>query len=251
MLKQIVIVIILLTNSTISSQNNESHARVKVTYGIKTHLDKNIRKHKYLIGAFPDITPKMESVSSEFEFLLFFNNKSSLFFIEKKLYSDNEVADLVGTHVGYYGRIKQQSTNYITEELQEDFGRFLVSRPYQEWQLHDESKMIDNYLCFKATTFYTITNPVGEIFKYDFTAWYAPELPYKYGPAGYGNLPGLIIELQGGSFTYGVKKIEFFKENENSKFNKMPKLKRLKQIDEEEFERLAAEDEKRWRERHK
>jgi GLPGLI family protein len=82
------------------------------------------------------------------------------------------------------------------------------------------------------------------VFKYDFTAWYSPQLPYKFGPAGYGNLPGLIIELQGASFTYGVKKIDFYGDVEN-KENEMPKFKKLKLITEEEFEALAAIEEKR------
>ena len=125
------------------------------------------------------------------------------------MYSDNSAADFALTPVGYYGRIKQQTNNYITEELQESFGKFLVSRPYQKWELHDDTKMIGDYVCFKATTFYTVTNPKGKVFKYDFIAWYAPQLPYKFGPAGYGNLPGLIMELRGEKFTYGVKKYSF------------------------------------------
>ena len=245
----IIIFIFAIGGNLAYSQISKGYARVKVSYNIQIHLDKNGDIYKIFEEFSPGLTNRAEKAASEIDYTLLFNDSISIFQLEKKLYSDIRAARFAIGKSNYYGRIKQQSTNYITEELQEDFGKFLVSRPYQEWQLHDESKMIDNYLCFKATTFYTITNPAGKIFKYNFTAWYAPELPYKYGPAGYGNLPGLIIELQGGSFTYGVKKIEFFKENENSKFNKMPKLKKLKQIDEEEFERLAAEDEKRWRER--
>jgi GLPGLI family protein len=173
-----------------------------------------------------------------------------LFYLEQKLFSDNRAAYSAITHAGYFGRIKQQPENYITEELEEDFGKFLVSRPYQDWKLHNETKTIGDYTCFKATSFTTVTNPEGKVFKFDFTAWYTPELPYKFGPVGYGNLPGLIIELQGEGFTYGVKKIEFYDEWEESKRNEMPKLKNKKLITEEEFERLAAEDEKRWRQQN-
>ena len=150
----------------------------------------------------------------------------------------------------YYGLVKQQSNNYITEELQEAFGKFLVTRPYKKWELHEETKRIGEYLCFKATTFHTTTNPKGEVFKHDFTAWYTPQIPYKFGPAGYGSLPGLIIELQSEKVSFGVKRIQFYDEKEKRKKNRMPRLRRLKRITEEKFENLAAEDEKRWQSKH-
>lgn len=65
--------------------------------------------------------------------------------------------------------------------------------------------------------------------------------------AGFGDLPGLIIELQSDDYTYGVKKIKFFDKEQKNKENEIPRLKRKKLITEEEFEKLAAEDEKRWR----
>lgn len=233
-------------NFTLFAQSKEQYAKAKVSYGIEINFDKDQKKYKSLLEAFPNKAAKMETIASEFDFSLDFNDSTSLFYLEKKLYSDNSVAKLAIIFSGYYGRIKQQSSDYITENLQEDFGKFLVSRPHQEWEMHDETKTIGKYICFKATTSYSIISN-GKVFKRNFTAWYAPELPYKYGPLGYGNLPGLIIELQGENFTYGVKKIEFHDEKEDSKKNKMPKLKKLKLITVDEFDKLAAEDEKRWR----
>jgi GLPGLI family protein len=228
------------------SQKKDEYANAKVSYGIKIHLDKQSEVYKILEEYTPGIGNRKEAVASELEFTLLFNGATSLFYLEKKLYSDNRAANSAIIAAKYFGRIKQQPKNYITEELEEAFGKFLVSRPYQTWELHDETKTIGEYLCFKATTSYTITTPQGKLFKRNFTAWYTPQLPYKFGPAGYGNLPGLIIELQGKNFTYGVQKIEFYN-NEETKENEMPKLKNKKQITEEEFEKLAAEDEKRWR----
>lgn len=243
--KRLYILLFLLITVTVLPQSNNQYSVGKVSYGVSTYLDKNLKKHAYLLRAFPDTAPKIETVASEFDFSLVFNETISIFYLEKKLFSDNLAAELLTIHSNYHGRIKQQPNNYITEELEEDFGKFLVSRPYQDWKLHDETKTIGDYTCFKATTFSTVTNPDGKVFKYDFTAWYAPQLPYKFGPAGYGNLPGLIMELQGEGFTYGVEKIQFYEDVE-SKENRMPELKNKKLITEEEFEKLAAEDEKRW-----
>ena len=238
-----------LLSITIFSQTKKQYAKAKVSYSAKTHIDKNSKRQKSLLQAFPEKAIKIETIASEFDFSLVFNDSTSIFYLEKKLYSDNGAATLAIILSGYYGRIKQQTNNYITENLQEDFGKFLVSRPYQKWKLHEETKMIGDYVCFKATTFHTTTNPKGKVFKHDFTAWYTPQLPYKFGPVGYGNLPGLIIELQGERFTYGVKKIQFYNDTER-KENEIPRLKRKKLITEEELEKLATEDEKRWRKQH-
>lgn len=241
-----VLICFLLINLTVFAQKKKQYAKVKVSYTVKTTLDKNKKSYKFLLQRMPDLLKKRETIASEFDFTLTFNDKLSIFYLEEKLFSDNSAAAFALIDAGYFGRIKQLPDNYITENLDEDFGRFLVSRQYQKWELHDETKTIGNYLCFKATTFYTTTNPKGKVFKHNFTAWYTPQLPYKYGPAGYGNLPGLIIELQGDRATYGVTKIQFYGENERSKQNRMPKLKKLKLISEEKFEELAKEDEKRW-----
>lgn len=234
------------------SQTKKKYAKALVSYSVKTDLefDKDGESYKRWSKYIPDYDIKREAASSELDFSLIFNDSISIFYLEKKLYSDNDLVSLALIDVGYYGRIKQQPKNYITEELQESFGKFLVSRSYQKWVLHDETKQIGEYLCFKATTFHTTTNPKGKVFKHNFTAWYTPQIPYKFGPAGYGNLPGLIIQLQGDKATYGVKKIEFYNTNEKSKKNRMPKLKNKKLISEEKFEKLAAEDEKRWRSKH-
>lgn len=237
----------LLVTFSVFSQAKKQYVKAKVSYSVKVHLDKNQEIYKITEKYSPGLIARAESVDSEIDFSLVFNDSTSIFYLEKKLYSDNRASGFVIRNSGFYGRIKQQHNNYITEELQEDFGKFLVSRPYQDWELHDETKMIGDYLCFKATTFHTITNPRGKVFKHNFTAWYTPQLPYKFGPAGYGNLPGLIIELQGDRASYGVNRIQFYDANEASKENEMPELKRKKLITEEEFEKLAAEDEKRWR----
>ena len=234
----------LLINTLIFSQTKKPYAKAKVCYMIKISIDKNKEINKIHEKYNPGVSSRKEKIASELDFSLILNDTISIFYLEKKLFSDNNTVLFALIDAGYFGRIKQQSNNYITEELQESFGKFLVLRKYQNWKLHDETKQIGEYLCFKATTFYTVTNPKGKIFKYDYTAWYTPQLPYKFGPAGYGNLPGLIIELQGERATYGVKKIQFYNDKEGKK-NIMPRLKRKKLITEEEFEKLAAKDEKR------
>jgi len=74
-----------------------------------------------------------------------------------------------------------------------------------KWQFHDESKMINEIEVFKATLAYTTVDNKH----FQVTAWYAPSLPYAFGPLLYGGLPGLILQLQDKGKLYTLSKIEF------------------------------------------
>jgi GLPGLI family protein len=95
--------------------------------------------------------------------------------------------------------------------------KFLISDTLkkQDWKLENESKMIGDYTCFKATF-------IKEVEKYrddedDFintkkekqlvTAWYTPQIPTKNGPSSYDGLPGLILEIKDGELKYLCTKI--------------------------------------------
>ncbi|WP_170218310.1 GLPGLI family protein [Flagellimonas lutaonensis] len=86
----------------------------------------------------------------------------------------------------------------------------------KDWELSNESKTIDEFKAYKATlkVFNERTSTYSIV-----EAWYTPKLSLPYGPAGYGGLPGLILELKKGSIVYvmeeatmnpreGIKKFE-------------------------------------------
>ena len=78
--------------------------------------------------------------------------------------------------------------------------------------MEKEQKMIGNYLCFKATAQLpkpktmtsvwrkaekendSIKDKIEEEYQ-DVIAWYTPQIPVSHGPAEFGGLPGLILEL--------------------------------------------------------
>ncbi|QLE02730.1 GLPGLI family protein [Galbibacter sp. BG1] len=62
-----------------------------------------------------------------------------------------------------------------------------------DWHLSNETKKIEDYVCYKATKkeYNTRTDSY-----FTTIAWYTPEIPFPYGPSGYGGLPGLILELK-------------------------------------------------------
>ncbi len=96
--------------------------------------------------------------------------------------------------------------------------KFLISNDPDKikWVMEKEQKMIGNYLCFKATAKVTKPKTMTSVWRktekqndstkgstidesegehLTITAWYTPQIPVSHGPAQYGGLPGLILEL--------------------------------------------------------
>lgn len=86
--------------------------------------------------------------------------------------------------------------------------RFRISSDLNEldWMMTQESKIIMGYQCYKATTTVKLQNSSG-VQDIPITAYYAPALSFPFGPAGYGKLPGLILELRKGKFIYYATEI--------------------------------------------
>ncbi|PHS65722.1 MAG: hypothetical protein COB12_06530 [Flavobacterium sp.] len=68
---------------------------------------------------------------------------------------------------------------------------YLIEEPSNQikWELINETKVILGYTCYKATFTKIVIKSVT------IEAWYAPDLPYKFGPRGNHGLPGLILEI--------------------------------------------------------
>lgn len=88
---------------------------------------------------------------------------------------------------------------------------FLIKNNRKRWQLTQESKMIGKYNCIKA-----ILINKENAKQLPTIAWYTPNIPVNIGPKGYGNLPGLILELKIGPIIYKATTIEL---------NPKPKIK--------------------------
>ena len=59
------------------------------------------------------------------------------------------------------------------------------------WTLHNDIKLVGNYMCQKATTRFR-----GR----DYEVWFAPEIPISFGPWKLNGLPGLILEVSDSSY---------------------------------------------------
>ena len=78
--------------------------------------------------------------------------------------------------------------------------RYTEKRPRLDWQLGEERREIAGKECQVATCDFGGRH---------WTAWFAPDLPYPYGPYKLGGLPGLILELYDGEDDYHYTCIGF------------------------------------------
>ena len=101
--------------------------------------------------------------------------------------------------------IKQKNVGHIPLNIEDE--KYLITDILndKEWVLENESKLINGFEAFKATKIYTTIDNV----KKAIIAWYAPEIPYSFGPNGYAGLPGLIVQVQFDDRMFVLDRIEF------------------------------------------
>lgn len=149
--------------------------------------------------------------------------------------TDSQIlASIKGTDLlfaGYSGIVFDLKKHLLSQSSLLGNNIFVEKQIVDDWLLLNEKKEINGYLCYKATSFNVVK--YGEkTFKHPVTAWFCPEIPYPFGPNGYGNLPGLILEVQIRNVLYGANKIEF-----DSKKNFDIDKKHMKILSEFEFEK--------------
>ncbi|MBX2893347.1 MAG: GLPGLI family protein [Saprospiraceae bacterium] len=112
--------------------------------------------------------------------------------------------------------------NYLIEDT-------LVSA---NWKLTLETKEILDYNCMKATTTDTVR-------KREIVAWFADALPLAAGPAQFGQLPGMILEIDinNGETIIAAQKIDFKK----LKKGDLTPPKKGEKITEAAFQKLVEE----------
>jgi GLPGLI family protein len=94
-----------------------------------------------------------------------------------------------------------------------DDGFLLKSNLFESgWEITTETKKIDIYLCYKAVYNYEYVARDNKTRTKTITAWFAPSMPFSYGPIEFHGLPGLIIELNKDYTTYSAQKIVLLNE---------------------------------------
>ncbi|MEL6672350.1 MAG: GLPGLI family protein [Bacteroidota bacterium] len=109
---------------------------------------------------------------------------------------------------------------------------FLISGDLEEyqWKMTGEQKMVANYICMRAVH----SDSTKEI-----EAWFTIQIPVSTGPDIYGQLPGLIMELNLNRGERVIKAVEVRKKEID--LAQMKKPTKGKDISREDYENMVKE----------
>jgi len=176
-------------------------------------------------------------------YTLDFNKEESVFNEEEKIDAISGATDSWGDNFSRGEQYKNVKEKALIQS-QEFYGKkFLVKDKLAaiEWKMGAESKLIGQYMCFKATA----SVPTDELEWYNFSwgdisetnteaktdstaveteeleiktteveAWYTLQIPVSHGPGEYWGLPGLILEVSTGNTVMLCSKIVINPEEE-------------------------------------
>ncbi|WP_396179184.1 GLPGLI family protein [Flavobacterium sp.] len=201
-----ILALLFLTSFCIAQNKN-----LTVTYGLVFQNDELINKDGGMFKVHYDYAV---ANPNRFMFDLKIDSFGSSFEIKNKLSTDEKTLSdkLAFVFAKYPGLILSFRDSILKQSTLLGNKVFIKSEVIKGWTLTNESKEIDGYLCYKAVNIDRVVNG-SSVFEHPIIAWYCPKLPFSYGPIGYGNLPGLILQLQVRNVVYGVSKIDFDADN--------------------------------------
>lgn len=230
-----IIFLLLLPYSAMSQINS-----IKVIYGAYKNVQVKDIYNEEFKNKYPEEYDKIlkeEAIVDQLKFqLLYANNKSCFFHPEYRSMEYDNFSSLLGDFGGdeiyYYDLVTDELLIYYKDFWSREL---LVSANIKDfdWTIESDIKQIGEYVCYKATG-EVVTKDRENNYHHKVIAWFTPKIPLKLGPMGFGNLPGLILELSIGYNTYIATKIEI---NQNVQFEWPKDIKKMS------FEQFSKESE--------
>ena len=173
-------------------------------------------------------------------YLLTFNKNEALFEEVVALEKPEQGGVSVSISMSGDGDKYMNTKDKISYTEEDIFGdEFVIkdSLPKIDWQITNETKIIGDYNCVKATYIEPVSKNDLEAYERQqekikngkttlfqmkkpepqtITAWYASEIPVSFGPNGVWGLPGLILQLENENYIYFCTKVSL-KNNEKVK----------------------------------
>ena len=181
-------------------------------YIVKPISDQSSDKTSNLLR---DLEPFGDKISESFVFLLEFEKSNSQFTLidtkELQKFSERSVS-LAAIRYGYSDTIWQKDKIAYSKTYKDfEHKNPVLLKSYLDdpkWKITSEKKNIDKFVCYKATK--TLIYKRGKkTFSIPMIAWFCPDIPVSIGPAEFGGLPGIILEVQTNKYLYGLKSIHF------------------------------------------
>jgi GLPGLI family protein len=168
---------------------------------------------------FNEMASKVREEAYKHSFTLEFNSFASRFIFNNYLEVNSDNAKFNESIKHLASLIFTSDFNYYWDRnsnrvILEKRGGVLIQKVYEkkDWEITTESRTIGAYLCYKAIYSKNFIGRDGKNKSIPITAWFAPSLPYSYGPKDYNGLPGIIIELQERKTIYSATAINLNKE---------------------------------------
>ena len=206
-MKKILFFILLYTHLTFVFAQKDC----QIIYKIEATEDFFEKEDPDMHGYDKKINEAIKNHASNFSFLLKINGDESYFQSVKTMSNDNDdlnyklASAILQSNLKYYLNV---STREKLTEVEAYGKKFIILDSINDWEITKEQKKIGNYTCYKAVTKKVSLNNEGTFIS-DIIVWFTTDLPYSFGPIGYGGLPGLILELQDGTIKYKLEKIKY------------------------------------------
>lgn len=203
-------------------------------YSVQVINDKDNFMQQSLLNDFLGL----EDIIHELVFQLVFDHQNSFFVLKDKEYSREEY--LIGAKLAVGA-----TTNLLKNEfgILSDFPSFTpfvdekwVPEELREYsfEIKEETKQIKGYTVNKAILYYEVGNKKKGYHKKEAIAWFCSDIPVPHGPLAFGDLPGLILELETSQANFSLLDIEFKEVN-------LPKIIETEIISKEDLRKKMKE----------
>lgn len=199
-MKLIKIIFLLLIVNSLHSQKD---LKGIVIYTVKPNTKEKLKDETIKLDP---IFNEVGIASTSLKYILKYKGLRSTFECENSLSHDDknmmrELAKKIVSDNKYYSNLENNSLLYEPNGFVEENTLVKIDSIKNEWILINEEKLINNYRCYKAIKEKVTINSKGT-FRFKIIAWYTPDIPLRFGPKEYNNLPGLILELKDTHYTF-------------------------------------------------